>query len=70
VSDAVQEGVVWRLQPVYDIIQSDGLQRGQATSFGYAIVSDKVQEEAVWRLQPVCDIIRSDELLYCRTLML
>jgi hypothetical protein len=26
VSDVVQEGAVWRLQPVYDIIRSDGLQ--------------------------------------------
>jgi serine/threonine protein kinase HipA of HipAB toxin-antitoxin module len=68
VSDVVQEGAVWPLPPVYDIIQSDGLQEiGQTTAYGYNIVSDMVQEGAVWRLHLVYDIIWSGELLHCGT---
>jgi hypothetical protein len=46
-SDMVQEGGMWPLQPVHDIIQNDRLQEGEGLYRAWIyIVSDVVQKGA------------------------
>ena len=64
VSDEVQKGAVWPLQPVYDIMRSERLQKGEGVYRVWIyIVGDVVQEGAVWPLQPVYDLIGTPLLL-------
>jgi hypothetical protein len=59
VSDMVQEGAVWLLQPAYDIL----LQEGAGWYHVWiCIVGNVVQEGAFWPLHPVYAIIQSDGL--------
>jgi hypothetical protein len=56
--DMVQEWAVWPLQPVYDTIRSDRLQKGEGLHRVWIyIVGNVMQEGAIWPLQPIYDII-------------